>query len=142
MGGSGSDGLKKCPPPSLQSSNSWMSVKENPDKTKKERFNLLLYVQSFIQDKENVTYVYANINCNLKIRFSDYDEKIFSSKGELESIPRKLLSLFFLKWFLASIISSYHLLLFISIIVSLSIIWNFIIVIDQLSSFRLQNLAF
>ena len=75
-----------------------MSVKENPDKTKKDRFNLLLYVQSFIQGKENVTYVYANINCNLKIRFSDYDEKIFSSKGELESMfPGKLLSLFFLK---------------------------------------------
>ena len=52
----------------------------------KRRFNLLLDAQSFIQDKENVKYVYDDIHCNLKIRFSDNSEKIFPSMGELESM--------------------------------------------------------
>ena len=60
-------------------------VKLHIDLTKK-RFNLLLDAQSFIQGKENVKYVYADINCNLKIRFSDNGEKIFSSMSELESM--------------------------------------------------------
>ena len=50
------------------------------------RFNLLLDPQSFIQGKENVKYVYTDINCNLNIRFSDHGEKVFSSMGELESM--------------------------------------------------------
>ena len=53
---------------------------------KKKRFNLPLDSQSFVQDKENVKYVYAVINCNFKIRFSDNDEKILSSMDELESM--------------------------------------------------------
>ena len=52
----------------------------------KKRFNLLLDPQSFIQGKENVKYVYTDINCNLNIRFSDHGEKVFSSVGELESM--------------------------------------------------------
>ena len=53
---------------------------------KKKRFDLPLNSQSFIQGKENVKYVYADINCNFKIRFSDNDEKILSSMDELESM--------------------------------------------------------
>ena len=60
-------------------------IKLHIDLTKK-RFNLLLDAQSFIQSKENVKYVYADINYNLKIQFSDNDEKIFSSMGKLESM--------------------------------------------------------
>ena len=51
-------------------------IKFHIDLTKK-RFNLL-DAWSFIQSEENVNYVYANINCNLKIRFSENYEKIFS----------------------------------------------------------------
>ena len=46
----------------------------------KKRFNLLLHAQSFIQGKGNVKYVYADINCNLKIRFSDNNDKKKFSK--------------------------------------------------------------
>ena len=53
---------------------------------KKRRFNLLLDDESFIQGKENVKYVYADINCNLKVRFSGNGEKVFSSMDELESM--------------------------------------------------------
>ena len=53
---------------------------------KKRRFNLLLDAESFIKGKENVKYVYADINCNLKIRFSGNGEKVFSSMDELESM--------------------------------------------------------
>ena len=60
-------------------------IKLDIDLTKR-RFNLLLDAQSFIQCKENVKYVYADINCNLKIKFSDNGEKIFSSMGELGSM--------------------------------------------------------
>ena len=60
-------------------------IKLHIDPTKK-RFNLLFDAQSFIQGEENVKYVYADINCNLKIRFSDNGEKIYSSMGELESM--------------------------------------------------------
>ena len=60
-------------------------IKLHIDLTKK-RFNLLLDAQSFIQGEENVKYVYADINCYLKIRFSDNGEKIFSSMDELESM--------------------------------------------------------
>ena len=52
---------------------------------RKKRFNVLLDAQSFIQGKENVKYDYADFNCNLKIRFSDNDEKIFPLMGQLES---------------------------------------------------------
>ena len=60
-------------------------IKLHIDLTKK-RFNLLLDAQSFIQSKENVKFVYDEINCNLKIRFSDNGEKAFSSMGELKSM--------------------------------------------------------
>ena len=66
-------------------------IKFHIDLTKK-RFNLL-DAWSFIQSEENVNYVYANINCNLKIRFSENYEKIFSLMGKLESMfPEQLLS--------------------------------------------------
>ena len=63
----------------------------------KKRFNLLLAAQSFIQGKKNVKYVYADINCILKIRFIYNDEKIFSSVGVLRTLfPEQLLSLYFI----------------------------------------------
>ena len=49
----------------------------------RKRLNLLLDALSFIQGTRNFKYVYPEINCNLKFRFSDNDEKIFSSIGEL-----------------------------------------------------------
>ena len=52
----------------------------------KQRFNLLLDAQSFVQGKNNIQYVYADINCNLKIRFRDNGEKIFSSMEVLEEL--------------------------------------------------------
>ena len=75
---------------------------------KKKRFNLLLAAQSFIQGKKNVKYVYADINCILKIRLIYNDEKIFSSVGVLRTLfPEQLLSLYFI--FLEVIFSLHYL---------------------------------
>ena len=41
----------------------------------KAEFNLLLDAQLFVQGKETVKYVYANISCNLQIIFSGDGEK-------------------------------------------------------------------
>ena len=74
----------------------------------KKRFNLLLAAQSFIQGKKNVKYVYADINCILKIRFIYNDEKIFSLVGVLRTLfPEQLLSLYFI--FLEVIFSLHYL---------------------------------
>ena len=51
---------------------------------RKKRFNVFLDAQYFVQGKENVKYAYADFNCNLKIRFSDNDEKIFPLMGKLK----------------------------------------------------------
>ena len=59
-------------------------VKLHIDLTK-QRFNLL-DAQSFVQGKNNSQYVYADINCNLKIRFRYNGEKIFSSMEVLEEL--------------------------------------------------------
>ena len=69
-------------------------IKLHIDLTKK-RFNLPLDAQSFIQGKESAKNVYVDINCNLKIRFSDNGEKILSSMGELESMNNYYLFFFF-----------------------------------------------
>ena len=60
-------------------------IKLHIDVTKK-RFNLLHDAQSFIQGRENVKYIYADINYNLKIRFSQNGKKIFPLMGEMESM--------------------------------------------------------
>ena len=43
MGGSGREELNRYPPPSLVSCESWMCVKENPDRKKKVKLDLSNY---------------------------------------------------------------------------------------------------
>ena len=73
-------------------------IKLHADLTKK-RFNLLLDVQSFTQGKENVKYVYADINCNWRIRLVTMVKKSFvqwaSWKVCFQSNYYHFLSLFF-----------------------------------------------
>ena len=70
----------------------------------KMRFNLLLDAQSFIQGKENVKQFYADINCNVKIRFSDNNEKVFSSMGEMY-VSKIIIIILFILYFLEVIFS-------------------------------------
>ena len=69
----------------------------------KKRFNLLLDAQSFISGTENVIYVYGDINCNLKIRFSDIDKSFL----QLENMFPEQLVTFYLFLFL-EVIFIYH----------------------------------
>ena len=49
----------------------------------KTRFNLLNDAQKFVSDQENDVFVYADINCRLKVHFRDHSEKFFDSLDEL-----------------------------------------------------------
>ena len=64
------------------------NIKSGPkvhiDLTKK-RFNILKDAQNFVSDQEDDIFVYADINCRLKVHFRDHSEKFFESLDELSS---------------------------------------------------------
>ena len=49
----------------------------------KSRFNLLNEAQNFVSNQEDDVFVYADINCRLKVHFRDHSEKFFDSLDEL-----------------------------------------------------------
>ena len=52
----------------------------------KQRYGVLQDAIKLIDGKAAVDFVYADINCRLKVRFSDGDEDFFESIKELENI--------------------------------------------------------
>ena len=52
----------------------------------KQRYNLLKYARERVENLENVKYVYADINCRLKVRMSDDKEYFFDSVDKLIDI--------------------------------------------------------
>ena len=42
-----------------------------------KRFDLLKEAQNFVLDQENDVFVYADINCRLKVHFRGHSEKLF-----------------------------------------------------------------
>ena len=51
----------------------------------KQRFELLKEAQKFVSDQEDDVFVYADINCRLKVHFRDHSEKFFKSLDELST---------------------------------------------------------
>ena len=55
----------------------------------KKRFKLLLDAQKYVENVGEVQFVYADINCNLKVKFRNNDESFFTSMQELEDFLDK-----------------------------------------------------
>ena len=49
----------------------------------KNHYNLLNDAQKFVSNQEDDVFVYADINCRLKVHFRDHSEKFFDSLDEL-----------------------------------------------------------
>ena len=60
--------------------------KKKKRKEKKRDSSYSLTLSSFVQSKENVQYVSADVTSNVKIKFNDNEEKIFSLLEELGSM--------------------------------------------------------
>ena len=52
----------------------------------KERYNLLTYARKRVESLDDVDYVYADINCRLKVRMKEGDDHFFDSIDELIDI--------------------------------------------------------
>ena len=63
-------------------------VKLHVDLSKK-RFKLLLDAQKYVENAGEVQFVYADVNCNFKVRFRNDDASFFSLMQELEDILNK-----------------------------------------------------
>ena len=55
----------------------------------KKRFKLLLDAQKYVENVGEVQFVYADVNCNLKVKFCSNDESFFTSMQEHEDILDK-----------------------------------------------------
>ena len=55
----------------------------------KKRFKLLLDAQKYVENVAEVQFVYADVNCNLKVKFRNNEESFFNSMQELEDILDK-----------------------------------------------------
>ena len=55
----------------------------------KKRFKLLLDAQKYVENIGEVQFVYADVNCNLKVKFCSNDESFFTSMQEHEDILDK-----------------------------------------------------
>ena len=64
------------------------AVKLHVDLSQK-RFKVLLDVQKYIENVEEVQFAYADVNCNLKVTFRNNEESFFTSVQELEDILNK-----------------------------------------------------
>ena len=60
-------------------------VKLHVDLSKK-RFKLLLDAQKYVENVQEAQFVYANVNCNMKVKFRNNEESFFTSMQELEDI--------------------------------------------------------
>ena len=52
----------------------------------KQRYELLKYARTRVQGLAKVDYVYADINCRLKVRMKDGEEHFFETEDELIDI--------------------------------------------------------
>ena len=52
----------------------------------KKRFKLLLDAQKYVENVQEAQFVYANVNCNMKVKFRNIEESFFTSMQELEDI--------------------------------------------------------
>ena len=55
----------------------------------KKRFKLLLDAQKYVENVGEVQFVYADINCSLKVKFRNNYERFFTSMQELEDFLDK-----------------------------------------------------
>ena len=55
----------------------------------KKRFKLFLDAQKYVENIGEVQFVYADVNCNLKVKFCSNDESFFTSMQEHEDILDK-----------------------------------------------------
>ena len=55
----------------------------------RKRFKLLLDPQKYVENVGEVQFLYADVNCNLKVKFRNNDESFFTSMQELEDILDK-----------------------------------------------------
>ena len=51
-----------------------------------KRFKLLLDAQKYVENVGVVQFVYADVNCNVKVKFCNNDERFFTSMQEFEDI--------------------------------------------------------
>ena len=47
------------------------------------RFKLLLDAQKYVKNVSGVQFVYANVNCNLEVKFCNYEGSFFISMQKL-----------------------------------------------------------
>ena len=63
------------------------NVRVKLDLTKK-RYNLLMSANKYVADIDRVKFCYADINCRLKVKWSDesFDDDFFHSMNELKEM--------------------------------------------------------
>ena len=61
----------------------------------KDRYNLLVSARKRVNNCPEVNYVYADINCRLKVKLADESHKFFESMEELNGILSNANDLFF-----------------------------------------------
>ena len=55
----------------------------------KKRFKFLLDAQKYVENVGEVQFVYADVNCNLKVKFRNNEETFFTSMQEFGDILDK-----------------------------------------------------
>ena len=66
----------------------------------KKRYNILRSTRSIVDENQDVNYVFADINCRLKIVFKDGTSDFFEDITELnERIENVIMFFFFLSFF-------------------------------------------
>ena len=66
----------------------------------KKRYNILRSTRSIVDENQDVNYVFADINCRLKIVFKDGTSDFFEDITELnERIENAIMFFFFLSFF-------------------------------------------
>ena len=65
----------------------------------KGRYNLLVSARKRVNNCPKVNYVYADINCRLKVKLADESHKFFESMEELNGILSNVSDYFFYYFF-------------------------------------------
>ena len=61
----------------------------------KKRYNILKSARSIADEKQDVNYVFADINCRLKVVFKDGTSEFFKDVSELNELIEQGMSYFF-----------------------------------------------
>ena len=65
-----------------------------------DRYNLLVWARKRVNNCPEVNYVYADINCRLKVKLADESHKFFESMEELNGILSHASEYFFSFYFI------------------------------------------